>query len=152
MSEQNQYNMLLLNIINILKNEEDFIANLANISALIYEHISDLNWVGFYIVKNNKLILGPFQGKVACSQIEIGSGVCGTCVKEKSTQLVNNVHEFDNHIACDDASNSEIVIPIFNNENVVAILDIDSPLLNRFTKLDKQHLEKIVLAIQKKYY
>jgi len=152
MNKQNQYNILLLNIINLLKNEEDFIANLSNISALINEYLSNINWVGFYIVKNNQLVLGPFQGKVACSKIEIGSGVCGVCVNDKKTQLVNNVHEFDGHISCDDASNSEIVIPVLKDKNVVALLDIDSPILNRFDKIDKDYLEKIVLEIQKKYY
>jgi len=122
---------------------------LSNISALIYDALDNLNWCGFYILKDNALLLGPFQGKVACTRIEIGKGVCGTSVKQNSTIVVPNVHEFPGHIACDSASNSEIVIPIHKNGCIYGVLDIDSPMLNRFDDNDKVGLEAIVLEIEK---
>lgn len=106
------YKLLANQAIALLENEQDLIANTANISALLYELIEDINWIGFYFVKNNKLVLGPFQGKVACTKIEIGKGVCGTCVQTKQTQRINDVHAFPGHIACDSASNAELVIPL----------------------------------------
>ena len=105
--------------------------------------LEDLNWVGFYIMREGKLVVGPFQGKVACIHIEIGKGVCGTAAKEKTVMRVDNVHEFPGHIACDSASNSEIVLPIFKDGQVIAVLDIDSPRYNRFTKEDETGLKKI---------
>ncbi len=121
---------------------------MANAAALLYEGMSDINWAGFYIVKEGSLILGPFQGKVACVRIEKGKGVCGTSWAEDATKLVPNVHEFPGHIACDSASNSEIVIPIHNQGEVVAVLDIDSPLYNRFTDEDKIGLENFAKVIE----
>ena len=119
-----------------------FIANLANASALLYEHLEDLNWAGFYLMEDGQLVLGPFQGKVACIEIPVGAGVCGTAVAENRTQLVRDVHEFPGHIACDSASNSEIVVPIRKDGKVVAVLDIDSPSLARFTEEDAAGLEE----------
>ena len=114
---------------------------LANTSALLFEHLEQINWVGFYINKNNTLLLGPFRGKVACTTIPFSKGVCGACASTLKTILVPNVHEFSGHIACDSASNSEICIPIFVHNTLYAILDIDSPILNRFNKDDQLHLE-----------
>jgi len=135
-------------IINILPkliedNEYD-ITILANTSALLYEKIENINWVGFYLNKNETLLLGPFQGKVACTKIPFTKGVCGKCARTQETILVSNVHEFPGHIACDSASNSEICIPIIINNKFYGLLDIDSPIINRFNEVDKINLENIV--------
>ena len=124
--------------------EPDTIANMANISALLFEHLAAVNWVGFYRLINNELVLGPFQGKVACIRIPVGTGVCGTAISENKTQRIADVHAFDGHIACDATSNAEIVIPVRVNEQVIAILDIDSTVLDRFDEEDQQGLEGIV--------
>ena len=128
----------------LLADEDDFIAAMANFSALINDNLADLNWAGFYIVKNGRLVLGPFQGKVACTRIEFGKGVCGTAAALNTTQRVADVHQFDGHIACDAASNSEIVVPVRQNGQVIAVLDIDSPLLNRFDEDDQVGIELLV--------
>ena len=122
--------------------------NLANASALLNEKLDDINWVGFYTVKDVKLVLGPFQGKVACTIIPMGRGVCGTAAATDSTQLVPDVHKFSGHIACDSASNSEIVIPIHRRGEVFGVLDIDSPLFGRFTEEDRQGLESFVKILE----
>jgi len=126
-----------------------FVPVMSNASALIYENLENLNWAGFYVVKNGELVLGPFQGKVACIHIPCGKGVCGTALLEDKTQLVVNVHDFPGHIACDSASNSEIVVPIHKDGKVVAVLDIDSPLVGRFTEDDKEGLELFVSELEK---
>ncbi len=141
------YKLLANQAIALLENEQDLIANTANISALLYELIEDINWIGFYFVKNNNLVLGPFQGKVACTKIEIGKGVCGTCVQTKQTQRINDVHAFPGHIACDSASNAELVIPLVFNGEVKGILDIDSTRFSRFTEEDQIGLENLVSVI-----
>ena len=123
-------------------------ANLANASALLWEHIEGLNWAGFYKMEDGKLVLGPFQGKTACIVIEIGKGVCGTAVLENKTQLVYDVHQFPGHIACDCASNSEIVVPIHKNGEIWGVLDIDSPHIGRFTEEDKNGLEEFVKVLE----
>lgn len=123
-------------------------ANLANASALLYECLDDLNWAGFYLMRDDHLVLGPFQGKVACIEIPVGRGVCGTAVKEGATQLVKNVHEFPGHIACDSASNSEIVIPIHVNGEIWGVLDIDSPSLARFDEEDQTGLTEFVHILE----
>lgn len=127
----------------ISENEKDLIANLSNISACLNEHLKDINWVGFYLMKEGELVLGPFQGKVACIRIPIGKGVCGSAVKERKVLRIDDVHQFKGHIACDGASNSEIVLPIYKNDEVVAVLDIDSPLFNRFSSEDEKILSEI---------
>lgn len=127
----------------LIKDNTYDITILANTSAFLYEYLEKINWVGFYMVKNKELLLGPFQGKVACTKIPFSKGVCGTCASTEETILVPNVHEFSGHIACDSASNSEICIPILIHNKLYAILDIDSPLLNRFTEEDKRNLESI---------
>ncbi len=124
------------------------IANLANASALLYNTLSDINWAGFYLMQNDMLVLGPFQGKPACIEIPLGRGVCGTAAKKRETQLVYNVHEFEGHIACDSASNSEIVVPVFKNGEVYGVLDIDSPLIGRFSEEDKKGLEEFVRILE----
>ena len=120
------------------------VANLANASALLWQEMPDINWVGFYKMEKGKLVLGPFQGKPACIEIPVGRGVCGTAVAEDAVQLVYDVHQFPGHIACDCASNSEIVLPIHVNGTIWGVLDIDSPLVGRFTQEDKCGLLEIV--------
>lgn len=125
------------------------VTNLSNISALLNEVLEDINWVGFYLLKEQTLLLGPFQGKVACTRIALGRGVCGTAAKEARTQLVEDVHQFPGHIACDSASNSEIVIPIKVDNKVIGVLDIDSPNISRFDEQDKKGLETIIQIMEK---
>ena len=144
-----KYEELLLYTQGLTMDEPDITANLANVSALINLALEDINWAGFYIMKEGQLVLGPFQGKPACIRINVGSGVCGTAVAENKTQLVKNVHEFPGHIACDSASNSEIVVPIHNRDgSVYGVLDIDSPSFERFTEEDKAGLEAVVKIIE----
>lgn len=128
------------------------VANLANASALIFDSLDRLNWAGFYILSGDTLILGPFQGKPACIEIPIGRGVCGTAVKEDRTILVDDVHKFPGHIACDSASNSEIVIPIRNRGAIFGVLDIDSPYLSRFTEKDRIGLEAFVRILEESLF
>ena len=124
-------------------------ANLANASALLWQELPDINWAGFYKMVDGALILGPFQGKPACIRIPVGRGVCGTAVAEDKTQLVYDVHQFPGHIACDCASNSEIVVPIHVNGQIWGVLDIDSPSIGRFTEQDKAGLEKAVEILER---
>ena len=123
-------------------------ANLANASALLWQNLPDINWAGFYKMTDGKLVLGPFQGKPACIIIPVGKGVCGTAVAQDRTQLVADVHEFPGHIACDSASNSEIVVPIHADGSIWGVLDIDSPRKNRFTETDKVGLETFVRVLE----
>lgn len=124
-------------------------ANLANASALLWQEIPNINWAGFYKMMDGQLVLGPFQGKPACILIPVGRGVCGTAAAEDRTQLVCNVHDFPGHIACDCASNSEIVIPLHVNGKIWGVLDIDSPYIGRFTEEDRAGLEQFVAALEK---
>lgn len=141
------YRDLLAQTNALIHGETDLIANMANISALLFDALEQVNWVGFYRVVNKELLLGPFQGKVACIRIAIGQGVCGTAVSTTSTQRVSDVHQFDGHIACDATTNSEIVIPVIVNNAIVAVLDIDSTDFGRFEQEDQQGLEAIVEAL-----
>ena len=142
------YSLLSEQIRSLSEDEPNFIPVFSNASALLYENMENLNWAGFYIMNKGSLMLGPFQGKVACIRIEVGRGVCGTAVKEDKTQLVRDVHEFPGHIACDSASNSEIVVPIHRDGEVVAVLDIDSPSLSRFSEEDRAGLEEFVRVLE----
>lgn len=134
-----------------LLEEKNKIAALSNVTACLNENLESINWVGFYFVENNELVLGPFQGKVACTHIQLGRGVCGTCVTTQQTQLVPNVHDFPGHIACDSASESELVIPIIVDECIIGVLDIDSPLLNRFHQEDARCMEIVCKKISEAY-
>ena len=127
----------------LLEGERDFIANAANFAALLYHSVPDLNWAGLYLRKGNELVLGPFQGQPACVRIPIGKGVCGTAAEQRQTILVDNVHEFPGHIACDSASNSEIVVPLIAQENLIGVLDLDSPSLARFDDEDAKGLNEL---------
>ena len=125
-----------------------YVPLLSNASALLYDALEDLNWAGFYLMREGRLVLGPFQGKLACVHIPVGKGVCGTAAAEDRTQRVENVHAFPGHIACDSASNSEIVVPIHKGGAVVGVLDIDSPRLSRFSGADQAGLERFVKALE----
>lgn len=133
----------------LVEDEKWYVPVMANASALLFDNMEDLNWAGFYIMKNGALVLGPFQGKVACINIKVGKGVCGTAVERDETLLVEDVHQFPGHIACDSASNSEIVVPIHKDGKVVGVLDIDSPSLARFSQEDKEGLEAFVKVLEK---
>ncbi|MCL2571110.1 MAG: GAF domain-containing protein [Defluviitaleaceae bacterium] len=133
----------------VIEDDNDMVATLANISAVINGYMDKINWVGFYIMKDGELVLGPFQGLPACIRIQVGKGVCGTAVAEQKTQIVENVHDFPGHIACDSASRSEIVIPICKNGAVFGVLDVDSPELNRFGLLENKYLTEICVCIEK---
>ena len=126
------------------------VTSLSNMSALIFYNLPDVSWAGFYLVRDGKLILGPFQGKIACTEIKFGKGVCGTTAEKKETIIVKNVHEFPGHIACDSESNSEIVVPIFKNGELYGVLDLDSKKLERFDEKDKDLLESLVKVLEKK--
>ena len=127
-------------------------ANLANTAAAIWQAMENINWAGFYLVDGDKLVLGPFQGKPACIEIRVGRGVCGTAVAEKKTQLVEDVHAFPGHIACDSASNSEIVVPIYQNGEIFGVLDIDSPYYARFSGEDQAGLEELVRVLERNLF
>ncbi|OAJ66060.1 GAF domain-containing protein [Gluconobacter cerinus] len=133
----------------VVASETDQIANMANIAALLFEALPDINWAGFYLFKDNQLVLGPFQGRLACTRIPLGKGVCGTVAQQKTTLVVPDVHAFPGHIACDAASASEIVVPILHDGNLIGVLDIDSPVKNRFDAEDQAMIEKIVSAFEK---
>ena len=132
----------------LAEDERDYVPLLSNLSALIYESLDQLNWAGFYLIDKGSLLLGPFQGKVACIRIALGKGVCGTAFREDRAIIVDNVHEFPGHIACDSASESEIVVPIHSSGRIVGVLDIDSPFKARFTREDEEGLTAIVGVIE----
>ena len=142
------YKLLAAQIRSLAEDEPHFIPVMSNASALLFENMEDLNWAGFYLMNKGSLMLGPFQGMVACIRIGVGKGVCGTAVAEDRTQLVKDVHQFPGHIACDSASNSEIVVPIHRDGEVVAVLDIDSPSLGRFDESDREGLEAFVRTLE----
>jgi len=133
----------------LIKGETDWLANMANSSAVLNQFMDEINWAGYYIWRGDELVLGPFQGKTACVRIDKGSGVCGTAFSEERTVLVEDVHQFPGHIACDPDSNSEIVIPINADGRVIAVLDIDSPVKSRFDEVDKKYLENFVGILKK---
>ena len=143
-SKSDLYRMLEKEINSLFSDEHNFIANAANLSSLLYYTLPDLNWVGLYINRGNQLVLGPFQGKPACVRIQFGQGVCGKAAAERKTVIVTNVHRFPGHITCDSASNSEIVVPLVAGNNLIGVLDLDSPILNRFDADDQKGLEKII--------
>ena len=131
-----------------LKNEKNLLANLSNISAIIAAYMDDINWAGFYLMVDGELVLGPFQGKPACNRIEVGKGVCGTAVATGQPQVVINVLELENHIACDSASRSELVIPIYKEGTIFGVLDIDSPSFGRFGDLEKASMVELVRLLE----
>ena len=145
---ETNYDLLQKQVSSLIEDESNMIAILSNVSALLNDSIDQINWIGFYLVEDNELILGPFQGHPACVHIAIGKGVCGTAVAQDKTQLVEDVNAFPGHIACDANSKSEIVVPIHKDNNVIGVLDIDAPITNRYNNEDKQGLEAIVKIIE----
>jgi GAF domain-containing protein len=145
------YSELLPQIKSLIADEPDLIANLANVTSALKQAFPSFSWVGFYLMKGNELVLGPFQGKLACTRIKIGSGVCGTSALEKKTIIVPDVEKFPGHIYCDPDSKSEIVVPIIKDGEVLGVLDIDSYELNNFDEVDKVYLEKIVDLLVSKF-
>ena len=148
-SSLEQYTMLSKQLDALLEGESNSIANLSNASALLNQFLERINWVGFYLMEDGELVLGPFQGLPACVRIPVGKGVCGTAVADKKTMLVEDVQAFPGHIACDAASRSEIVIPLMKEDQVIGVLDIDSPELSRFTEDDQKGLELFVEVLAK---
>ena len=149
MNHSTNYQLLTQELTALVDGVPYLIANLSNASALLWQHLPDINWAGFYVMEDGALVLGPFQGKPACIRIPVGRGVCGTAVAEDRTQLVVNVHDFPGHIACDCASNSEIVVPIHVHGAVWGVLDIDSPSVGRFTAEDQTGLEGFVRILER---
>ncbi len=142
------YQDLLAQTKALISDESDIIANMANVSALLFEHLTEVNWVGFYRIIDNELVLGPFQGKVACIRIPLAKGVCGTCAVTREIQRIADVHQFEGHIACDAQTNAELVLPVIVKGEVIAVLDIDSTTYDRFNNEDEQGLVKIVNALE----
>jgi L-methionine (R)-S-oxide reductase len=143
------YTELVEELAAMIAGEPDAIANLANVSALLKDRLPDLNWAGFYLMKGGELVLGPFQGKPACIRIAVGRGVCGTAVVRKQSILVEDVHAFPGHIACDSASNSELVVPLLKDGAVVGVLDLDSPVTSRFSEEDRKGCEILVAELMR---
>lgn len=138
------YPLLVAQLQALLAGERDFIANAAQFSAFLFQELSDLNWAGFYLARGEELVVGPFQGKVACVRIPFGRGVCGAAAASGETQRVEDVHAFAGHIACDSASNSELVVPLFKDGRLLGVLDLDSPRLGRFSAEDQVGIEQLV--------
>lgn len=147
-NKTNDYERLLKQLYSLTEGEKDHIAILANAAALLNQFMQEVNWVGFYLWKNDELVLGPFQGLPACIRIPYGRGVCGAAIKERQTQLVPNVTQFPGHIACDSASRSEVVVPIIIHDSIYGVLDIDSPIIERFDTLDQLYMEKFVRILE----
>ena len=145
-SKAELYAVLLMQARGLLEGERDPIANAANLASLLWHTLPDLNWAGFYFMRGGELVLGPFQGKPACVRIAVGKGVCGTAAQRRETVVVRDVHQFPGHIACDSASNSEIVVPLVRQGEVVGVLDLDSPRLARFDAEDRAGLEPLAAA------
>ena len=146
--KETNYNLLGKQLASLIEDETNLIAILSNTSALLNDNLDQINWLGFYLIENNELILGPFQGHPACTHISIGKGVCGTAVANNQTQLVDDVNTFPGHIACDANSKSEIVVPIHVDNEIIGVLDIDAPITQRFSKGDQQGLEEIVSILE----
>lgn len=138
------YRLLAAQLESLLADERDFIANAAQFSAFLYSQIDDLNWAGFYLNRNEELVLGPFQGQIACVRIPFGRGVCGAAAQSRQTQRVEDVHQFAGHIACDSASNSELVVPLIKGGQLMGVLDLDSPSVGRFSEQDQAGIEQLV--------
>jgi GAF domain-containing protein len=128
----------------LMAEQTDFLANISNFAALLFSKLPDLNWTGFYLLRASDLVLGPFQGKPACSCIALGDGVCGTAALRRAAVLVPDVHAFPGHIVCDEASKSELVVPVFKDDHLIGVFDMDSPLLNRFDAIDREHVERLL--------
>ena len=148
--KEEKYRSFIPQLRSLLQGETDTIANLANVAAALRQTFGFF-WVGFYIVKDGELVLGPFQGSVACTRIKLGKGVCGTAWREKRTLVVPDVNQFEGHIACDSASQSEIVLPVFRQDEVIAVLDVDSDLINNFDDIDARYLGEVVSIVEENW-
>lgn len=148
-TKEENYQLVMKQLKALIEDEPNQIANLSNASALLNQFLDRINWVGFYLFDGKELVLGPFQGLPACVRIPIGKGVCGTAIQEKKTLRVPDVHAFPGHIACDSASQSEIVVPIIKNDKIIGVLDIDSPEKNRFDEKDEIYLKEFVDVLVK---
>src|SRR6266850_3247981 len=146
-SKSDLYDQLAAQLSSLLAGECDLIANAANFASVVFHALPDLNWAGFYFLKSDELVLGPFQGQPACVRIPVGQGVCGTAAAKRVTTIVPNVHEFPGHIACDSASNSEIVVPLMKDERLIGVLDLDSPIVGRFDDEDAIGLNRLILVL-----
>ena len=144
------YSLLLKQAEALIQSESDFIANTANLASLVFNNLENVNWAGFYLLRNNELVLGPFNGQVACTRIPVGKGVCGTAFEKQETFVVGDVHAFDGHIACDAASESELVVP-FTTKDFRGVLDIDSPVFNRFGDAEKALFEGLVELLEQQH-
>lgn len=151
-NEIEAYELLLAQLDHLIENDVPLVTNLANTTALLAQFMVHINWVGFYLMENGQLVLGPFQGLPACTRIKVGNGVCGTSVEKKQTQRVVDVHQFHGHIVCDSNSASELVIPLIKDGTVLGVLDIDSPQKGRFTEIDQLYLERGVALLVRKVY
>lgn len=149
MNNTQKLGFMLITLEGQLSSEKDNLANLSNAAAIIKAIIDDLNWSGFYLLRDDELVLGPFQGLPACNRIKLDSGVCGACVTQRKTMLVPDVDKFEGHIACDSASRSELVVPIIKDGKIYGVLDLDSPSYNRFTEIEKEAFEKFVDKLNK---
>src|SRR5690554_6798348 len=143
-NKEKHYELMLQQLTELTRDERDWLANSANAAALLFQSMERINWAGFYLYKEGQLVLGPFQGKPACIRIDMGNGVCGSAAQRRRTIIVKDVHQFPGHIACDSASNSEIVVPIIKEDRLIGVLDIDSPTFNRFDEIDRNYLEEFV--------
>jgi GAF domain-containing protein len=146
-TKEEQYTSTIKQLKSLLADERDWLANMSNTASFLANTLHEINWAGFYLMKEKELVLGPFMGKPACVRIAVGKGVCGTAAAENKTQVVADVHQFPGHIACDAASRSEIVIPLVVDNKVIGVLDIDSPVLNRFESVDKTYLEQLAAIL-----
>jgi L-methionine (R)-S-oxide reductase len=151
-TREENYQLVIKQLRSLIEGETNVIANLSNASALLNQFLENINWVGFYLTDGEELVLGPFQGLPACVRIPFGKGVCGTAAMKKQTVRVADVHQFPGHIACDAASQSEIVVPMIKNDRVIGVLDIDSPIKNRFDELDEQYLQQFVDVLVSNLY
>ena len=147
-NKKKQYELINAQVQALISGESDMIANMANIAAVLFNNLEQVNWAGFYLFKEEQLVLGPFQGQPACIRIPMGKGVCGTAASRRETMVVKDVHEFAGHIACDAASNSEVVVPIVVNDQLIGVLDIDSPITERFDNDDREGLETLVSTFE----
>jgi GAF domain-containing protein len=151
-AKDEDYQTLCQALQGLIQDETDALANLANSAALLFQIMEEINWAGFYLFKENQLILGPFQGKPACVRIALGKGVCGTAAQNGESLVVQDVHQFPGHIACDEASASEIVIPILKDDKLIGVLDVDSPVKARFDEMDRQGLQGYVDILSANIY
>jgi GAF domain-containing protein len=151
LEKTNDYTLLLKQVEALIQDEPDYIANMANVASFVYHMITDLNWTGFYLLKEDDLVLGPFNGLPACTRIRIGKGVCGTAAERKQVLNVDDVHLFEGHIACDSASESELVIPVIVHGKVIGVMDIDSPIKNRFDLALEEFMIEVVNLIVRKW-